>query len=318
MAGLLNNSIDFDYGPGSLVLGPEAGAVDLYIARISRLTGQFENVKLVRMPARQPFSAQWNAISGFRVEYGMLYLSGVFVDSLTIDPGTNQPFTHAGESHYLACVALDDFTVQWVTSLPSVQYVDLKVMEMDYNMQEIYLAGAAGAGFDPSGNGTAVLGTQETFIARYNRVTGAYKGRKSYTGILELTNLATSSNFDYFYVCGSTASSSTDLDPDGGVVTNPYAGEAGFVTAFGPPRVSVDPAATALSGVYPNPAGARLHFETTRRLSAVAVFSSEGRLVLQADPGIHALDVSRLAPGVYWLRVTDVEGNPSARSFVKE
>lgn len=60
-------------------------------------------------------------------------------------------------------------------------------------------------------------------------------------------------------------------------------------------------------GLYPNPASQIVHFGLADAVDAT-VFATDGRIALRAS-GVQSMDVSPLAPGVYFVRIADAAGN---------
>jgi hypothetical protein len=72
--------------------------------------------------------------------------------------------------------------------------------------------------------------------------------------------------------------------------------------------------------IYPNPAKTVLTVEGNTPLQRVEVFDCLGKLVLaQPEQGTHCtVDVAKLPPGSYLLRIVTKDGAAGTRTFLKE
>lgn len=72
--------------------------------------------------------------------------------------------------------------------------------------------------------------------------------------------------------------------------------------------------------LVPNPVTSILSVESDGTVRRVDILNSLGQMVLSREVGSAGpldVDVADLVPGMYWLRLTDAEGNSSTRSFVR-
>ena len=74
------------------------------------------------------------------------------------------------------------------------------------------------------------------------------------------------------------------------------------------------------ASVMPNPATDRVVVNSKERVRAFEVFDPSGRIVLEGvnNDAQFTINVSSLAPGVYFLRLIDREGRSVVRSVVKQ
>ncbi len=70
--------------------------------------------------------------------------------------------------------------------------------------------------------------------------------------------------------------------------------------------------------VYPNPAEDNLYLRSNTTLNKVAVYNVLGTRVKEYGNELQSINVSDLAPGVYFIRFTDANGKPGAYTFIKK
>ncbi len=78
------------------------------------------------------------------------------------------------------------------------------------------------------------------------------------------------------------------------------------------PSTSMENAVLASSKLYPNPSFNGIFNLNVQEACAMEVFSVAGRLVMQQNlnaAGAYTVDLSRFAPGVYYIRLTNGEGS---------
>ncbi len=78
------------------------------------------------------------------------------------------------------------------------------------------------------------------------------------------------------------------------------------------PSTSIENAVLASSKLYPNPSFNGIFNLNVQEACAMEVFSVAGRLVMQQNlnaAGAYTVDLSRFAPGVYYIRLTNGEGS---------
>ncbi len=72
--------------------------------------------------------------------------------------------------------------------------------------------------------------------------------------------------------------------------------------------------------LYPNPTKGSINIEIKDTIiTTVAIYSKLGQLVLsKLDDDINQIDITKLTPGVYFIRLIDNKGNSAIKKFIKE
>lgn len=68
--------------------------------------------------------------------------------------------------------------------------------------------------------------------------------------------------------------------------------------------------------IYPNPANKVLKIQTKKELKDITIYSVLGKSVFKIKT--KTIDVSKLAMGMYLIKITDIDGRIIARRFIKE
>lgn len=87
------------------------------------------------------------------------------------------------------------------------------------------------------------------------------------------------------------------------------------------PFVSVENTLAANRGlaIFPNPVANVLHVKTgMAQVAHISVYNSMGQLMYAAKGTVNSVDVATFAPGIYMLKVQDVNGQTAAASFIKQ
>lgn len=90
------------------------------------------------------------------------------------------------------------------------------------------------------------------------------------------------------------------------------------LTILAPTGINETAAAAAVR-VFPNPAAAELNWATGNGVEQVRIFNTNGQKVLDAANHTGKLNISPLAPGIYFIQLANAKGKTiSAQRFVKQ
>ena len=81
--------------------------------------------------------------------------------------------------------------------------------------------------------------------------------------------------------------------------------------------LSVQENTTTLFSLYPNPVKNLLNIKCARPISAIAVYNNIGQLLLSSSEK-NQMDVSSLRAGIYFVKITDGNGNTETKKIIKE
>ncbi len=151
--------------------------------------------------------------------------TGVFTDSLFLDPATNLPFTKSAGSNDIFLVKYNsNRQFGWGKTIGSLGYEDVVAIEMTPK-DEFYLVGfySGSLDFDPdtSSDIKTPTNSQEVFISKYDS-SGNYLWTKTFggRGFANVNDVHYANG--YLYMCGQY-SDSIDFDPDSIGIAMEYA-----------------------------------------------------------------------------------------------
>ena len=335
MTGQLRTETDFDPGVGEALLAYQEGGSDVFVAAYDAETGAYDWAFALGSSGAETSHA-------VLVHGGRLFVTGSLSGgTVDFDPGPDVETRTAGtgERLYLAAYTAADGALVWVDAMTEgdASYTSPRGLAADED--RVYVTGAYSltVDFDP-GPGTAertwsggTPGNYDAFLAAYDAASGDYRWANAFPASPEGTGSAVAVSGPTVSVVGGFGTLDLDPGPDedirtgGGLFLAPYDAATGAYRADVAGEPGTETRGLTLRAA-PNPASGTATLTLTldaSRAVAVSVVDMLGREVerLHDGPlaaGSHplALDMSRLPPGLYIVRVTAGQTTASERLTV--
>lgn len=313
--GYFVNSTDFDFGPGTYNLSPTPGIKEYYVLKISRLTGEFEEVHLIS--TLSGFAS--TDISDVDIQVGKMFITGEFTDFIDFDPSSSAPTLSTTVGHevsYLTCIDLSNFSVLWAKKFENTGTITTAPsdIEVSYNSNKIYLSSDFQmSGTDISGDGSNVL-TSNKNVLSYFDLQGNYLGSKLYNVNNGPSSLASFDNQDELYAVGYYTFN-FDLNPDAGTLI-PASESGSFISKFeATSSIGLNEEIENNFSLYPNPAQEFIQISGLNSGEITfSVFSLAGELIKKGKiTSDETIDVSQLNKGVYLVNMFDGNQNSQVK-----
>ncbi len=258
-----------------------------------------------------------------------VYTTGLFNGTVDFDPGS-ETVHMTGNGYDLFILKLDtDGNFVWNKTMGGANFDIAYGIAVDPNSGDIYTTGffEGIADFDP---GSAVYslstaGGPDIFVSRLD-ASGNFDWAKSLGGSAPdygVNSILDASN--HLYVAGYYASPVISLDST--ELTNDSTTGTNFDLFVGKLEVSFPTAAIESPSLpflfYPNPASEYLAVDLTEislKTTALQITNMSGQIVLEretTDKTKHLLDIAKILPGTYFLRLLSGNQIVSANKFVK-
>lgn len=314
MAGSFGGTVDFD--PGAGVHNVVAlGVSDIFLAKYDN-SGNYLWAFGIGAPGG------WSQAVGKCVAVdnsGKVLLTGYFGGVADFDPGAGTHNMPGGtQSAFLAKYnAAGNFLGSIHSSNGNAIAGNGVATDAANN---VYWAGGFDVTSNFDANGTFNLtpvGIQDIFVAKYD--SSGHFAWAFNAGAAGKYNVAGSIACDAagdFWLTGQLSKDSVDFDPSFGVYnTHATASQNSYVAKYNSLPLAVNEVVNDISlGLFPNPAHDKIYVDAGTDARSVTIFNCVGeKLMEQKVTGAREIDISRLAPGLYFISC----GN-TAQKFIKE
>ncbi|MBC7864167.1 MAG: T9SS type A sorting domain-containing protein [Bacteroidia bacterium] len=327
---------DCDFDPGAGVALPNSAYVgnrDAFVAKYNTVGTLIweRNFGTVLEDKLQEVIADASGNIYFVGGFGGGNITFPTIPSTTITNLTVAPFIHD--------IVLGSYnsagTIKWVESYGSGSFDDAGVCIALDDANHVYISGyfqgTCDFDFSPS-TASVVAANRDIYIARYNKITGAYNDVDAIQGpgMDRSLDICLYTPFSALYITGSYGGNipsqtdfntapafSNDLDAWSTQEINAFLARYNYSTL--PLKVKASGEAVQHNSAYPNPTTGTLFIENMSKGSVAEIYNLNGENMGRwpaEGTTKQSMDISHLADGFYFLKIINADGGSATEKII--